>query len=790
MLSKSVASLISILLLSTVALAADEIPFKDRLENKNMWEANPIIRVNNYYVTNTEEQSVYEVTISFQTLRKTSQAQLTIGFPRENIQKAWLHTSQGPQEISFNFTNFSPIYTANKNESAVTFEFDQSLEASQEHKITIRYLAPWMFSDICGWPRGAFNRKLPSMDNHTNPATLTLDLKRKDPVESTYMPLSNGKLAIGSYTGEYSAPDAQGYRHLTWVQDQPIHLYSMRIFSAKKPKLNTLCLDATGTQQVPCENAARQIPLLNIGPGTSSSGFAGGFLDLSQRFGAYGFDKLGNVPGGCSHLMEYASIVDKYSIHELAHHWFGNRVLPKSVYDVWISEGLTSYSIAPIYEKGEYYFGDASSMYFAPMNFTTTESGNFGPSYGRSSLMKDIAFSLQYVIDQETTIKQRHQVVDDLLKKLVQTYNFKQLGTEDFLRFLYQNLGSVISKRGYTYNWYKLSTMLNDTKNYWGFYFLENLPQSPQGPAVNGICNRSQRMQNALRTRIPLACEQFDSSDLLKVKYLATREGMTDADFQGLEHLHYLYSSSGFTKDLSIFGDYFSRLQKLGTLEFEKIEKYFAPGILQKLGNLGRVAFLESAPLTFDESDKWWARLYVLTLDKTPVLGLTSTTFSENKELMSLVMNGASLQELPAGVLGPLKKLRNLELTNNLLSNVSNSGINELVTVENIVLFKNQLTELPPLGNLKRLRRLILAKNQFKDFSEKWIQGLDKLERIDLAENPLTDFPEQIFRNYPKLHVNLAKTQIPEARLRQLAELFPERVIGLKPVEATPADIH
>ena len=82
---------------------------------------------------------------------------------------------------------------------------------------------------------------------------------------------------------------------------------------------------------------------------------------LSDKFGAYPFETYGNIVmdanlGGAAALETQTlplydrgmvtgnQRMDRVLVHELAHHWFGNSVSPGDWKDIWLNEGLASYS--------------------------------------------------------------------------------------------------------------------------------------------------------------------------------------------------------------------------------------------------------------------------------------------------------------------------------------------------------------------------------------------------------------------------------------------------------------
>lgn len=173
---------------------------------------------------------------------------------------------------------------------------------------------------------------------------------------------------------------------------------------------------------------------------------------MEEYFGEYPFlkEKYGivQVPGDL--IMENQTItfikedlitgngdVEQFLIHELAHHWFGNMITPKSWHHLWLSEGFANY-IQALYL--EYYLG--KKWYHHILNYyMDREPGTYkGPLVGKSDSTFDEIFSERIYFKGAIVLHMLRKLVGDstffkILKTYVTNpkYQYSTVTTENFI---------------------------------------------------------------------------------------------------------------------------------------------------------------------------------------------------------------------------------------------------------------------------------------------------------------------------------------------------------------------
>ncbi|PIQ08587.1 MAG: hypothetical protein COW71_10960 [Ignavibacteriales bacterium CG18_big_fil_WC_8_21_14_2_50_31_20] len=191
----------------------------------------------------------------------------------------------------------------------------------------------------------------PCNDTPADKALLTISITN----DSNIVSLSNGKLKK-----TFSGGNRRTY---IWNSNYPISTYLISIYSGEYKKFSQKYFSTTDTMDIDyyvtdvnLENAkkdfAKHPEYLKV---------------LSELFGEYPFikDKYGvaeilwqkgamesqTITGIGSNFISGMNFYESMLIHELAHHWWGNSVTPKTWKDIWLNEGFATYSEALYYEK-------------------------------------------------------------------------------------------------------------------------------------------------------------------------------------------------------------------------------------------------------------------------------------------------------------------------------------------------------------------------------------------------------------------------------------------------------
>ncbi|MGB5847096.1 MAG: M1 family metallopeptidase [Ignavibacteriaceae bacterium] len=114
-------------------------------------------------------------------------------------------------------------------------------------------------------------------------------------------------------------------------------------------------------------------------------------------------------------------------IHELAHHWWGNAVGPKSWNDIWLNEGFSTYSEALYYEFKSGKSALRSSMLSKSQGSFSTELGNPGSFLFSETVYNKGAWvlhMLRWELGDKTFFK--------VLREYYEKFKYSNASTEDF----------------------------------------------------------------------------------------------------------------------------------------------------------------------------------------------------------------------------------------------------------------------------------------------------------------------------------------------------------------------
>ncbi|XP_017270652.1 toll-like receptor 9 isoform X1 [Kryptolebias marmoratus] len=130
--------------------------------------------------------------------------------------------------------------------------------------------------------------------------------------------------------------------------------------------------------------------------------------------------------------------------------------------------------------------------------------------------------------------------------------------------------------------------------------------------------------------------------------------------------------------------------------------------------------------------------------DNRPLKLHPNSLYSENSSIVFLSLRGNSLKTFPAGLFTPLKQLKGLDISDNLLAYELQNGtfFGELTALNWISLIYNyeplktfsKLKLSPSIGKVLHLKQLLLSGNFFQTLSEESFEVLAQLKHLNLLE--------------------------------------------------------
>lgn len=249
--------------------------------------------------------------------------------------------------------------------------------------------------------------------------------------DSSFVSVSNGKLVSIKNYGEKKT--------YHWKSDYPISTYLIAVYSSKYISFNQTFKSISG-KEFPLEFYVLPNHLEEAKKDfTEHKEMLEAFENL---FGEYPFayDKYGvaeflwnygametqTITGIGYNLISGKNFARDILAHELAHHWWGNAVGPKTWKDIWLNEGFASYSEALFLE---YKFGKTSLQSAMRSKFS---------EYFRGPLYNPVNLFSETVYDKGAWVLHmlRNEIGDSnffkSLKKYFEIYKYKNASTEDF----------------------------------------------------------------------------------------------------------------------------------------------------------------------------------------------------------------------------------------------------------------------------------------------------------------------------------------------------------------------
>lgn len=251
--------------------------------------------------------------------------------------------------------------------------------------------------------------------------------------DTSFTSVSNGSLIAVITEG-----DQKTYH---WRSSYPVSTYLIALYSGQYERFEDKYVSASG-DTIPIEYYV--VPSKRKAAETAFARHADMFEFMEHTIGEYPFkrEKYGvagfNWQGGAMEnqtitgvghsLIDESSAMETTYLHELAHHWFGNSVGPKTWRDIWLNEGFASYF------EGLYliYTGQISdiSEYMAGLRRIEYPDKMYNPGH-------DEIFN-RAVYDKGAWVLHalRYEIGDSLffrvLKTYYETYKYSNASTQDF----------------------------------------------------------------------------------------------------------------------------------------------------------------------------------------------------------------------------------------------------------------------------------------------------------------------------------------------------------------------
>ncbi len=256
--------------------------------------------------------------------------------------------------------------------------------------------------------------------------------------DSNIVSLSNGKLVEKTTKGKR--------RTYVWESNYPVATYLISIYSAEYKNFNQKYITKSDTMSI-------EYYVLEENLENAKKDFAKHpeyLKTLSELFGEYPFikEKYGiaemlwqngamesqTITAIGSNFISGMNFYESMIIHELAHHWWGNSVTPKTWNDIWLNEGFATYSEALYYEKTSGFDALKSTMSSFKSKINS-ESGQILSNPGTNLFSATVYNKGAWVLHML-----RKEVGDSLffvgLKSYYNTFKYKNAEIKDFKKVI------------------------------------------------------------------------------------------------------------------------------------------------------------------------------------------------------------------------------------------------------------------------------------------------------------------------------------------------------------------
>lgn len=249
--------------------------------------------------------------------------------------------------------------------------------------------------------------------------------------DSSFVSVSNGRLA-----GIYNADNKRTYH---WKSNYPISTYLIAIYSSKYISFTETYKSISG-KELPLEfyvlpnhlNEAKKDFAEHKDMLKAFENLFGEYPFVEDKYGVaeflWNFGAMENqtITGIGYNFISGRNFARDILAHELAHHWWGNAVGPKSWKDIWLNEGFASYSEALFLE---YKFGKTSLQAAMRSKF----SENFrGALYSPANLFSETVYDKgAWVLHML-----RNEIGDtnffSILRRYYERFRYSNASVEDF----------------------------------------------------------------------------------------------------------------------------------------------------------------------------------------------------------------------------------------------------------------------------------------------------------------------------------------------------------------------